>query len=157
MAQSIRDIMTRDVQTVSPDTTVKDAAGMMKARNIGSLPVTEGKKVVGLITDRDITIRVVAEGRDPGSSRIGDVMSMDVVTVREDADLKEAECLMHDRQLRRLPIVNAQGELAGYLALAKIARTETLQEAGKVIKGVSHPSTPAPMESDRRRRRQKTG
>ncbi len=157
MAQSIRDIMTKDVQTVSPETTVKDAASMMKSRNIGSLPVTEGKRVLGLVTDRDITIRCVAEGRDPGSTRCGDVMSKDVVTVREDADLKEAERLMHDRQIRRLPVVNAQDELAGYLAMAKIARSETLQEAGKVIKGVSQPSAPQPMESYGRRRRQKTG
>src|SRR6185503_5474765 len=109
MAQSIRDIMTKDVQTVSSDSTVKDAATMMKSKNFGSCPVTEGKRISGLITDRDITIRVVAEGRDPGSTRVGDVMSKDIVTVREDSDLKEAERLMHDRQLRRLPVVNEQG------------------------------------------------
>jgi len=160
MAQTIRDIMTKDVETVSPESTLKDAATVMKSRDIGSLPVVEGKKVAGVVTDRDITIRGVAEGRDPGSTRVGDVMSREIVTVREDSDLKEAERLMHDRQLRRLPVVNAADELVGYLAMAKVARTESPEEAGKVIKGVSQQGKPAPMESyghGRKKGRQKTG
>jgi len=157
MNQTIRDLMTRDVITVQPDTTLKDAAQLMKARDFGSLPVTEGRKAIGLITDRDIAIRAVAEGRDPGSTRVADVMSKDVVTVRDTADFDEAKRIMHDRQLRRLPVVNDQGELVGYLAMAKIARNETPEEAGKVLQGVSHPSKPAPMESTGRKKRQKTG
>jgi CBS domain-containing protein len=157
MTQTIRDLMTRDVVTVQPETTLKDAAQLMKSRDIGSLPVTEGRKTVGMITDRDIAIRAVAEGRDAGSTRVGEVMSKDVVTVSESADLKEAERTMHDRQLRRLPVVNDQGELVGYLAMAKVARNETPEEAGKVLKGVSQPTTPAPMESYGRKKRQKTG
>src|SRR5262245_53118606 len=107
----IRDIMSRDVHCATPETTVKDAAQILKTKNIGSVPVCEGRKVVGVITDRDITLRTVADGRDPGSTRVGDVMSKDVISVRESADLKEAEQIMHDRQIRRLPVLNDQDEL----------------------------------------------
>jgi CBS domain-containing protein len=157
MPQTIRDIMTKDVQTVNPESTIKDAAQLMKSNDFGSLPVCEGRKVVGMITDRDIAIRGVAEGRDPGSTRVGEVMTKEIVSVRETSDLKEAERIMHDRQLRRLPVLNEQGELVGYLAMAKIARTETPEEAGKVIKGVSQPSKPASMESYEQKKRQRTG
>src|SRR5688572_19339315 len=155
--EAIKDIMTRDVECASPDMTIKDAAEIMKSKDIGSLPVCEGRKLVGIVTDRDITIRAVAAGRDPASTKAGEVMSGQVVTVREDADLKEAERLMHDQQLRRLPVVNARGELTGYLALAKIARKESPEQAGKVIKGVSQPSKPAPMESYTKKPKRKTG
>jgi len=136
----IRDLMSKDVQCASPETTLKDAASTMKTRDFGSMPVCEGRRVVGVITDRDIAIRGVAEGRDPGSTRVREVMSKDIVSVREDADLEEAERLMHDRQLRRLPVLNGQDELVGYLAMAKIARTESPEEAGKVLQGVSQPT-----------------
>ena len=157
MAQSVRDIMSKDVQSVSENTTLKDSAQLLKTRDIGSVPVVEGRKIVGILTDRDIAIRGVAEGRDPGSTRVADVMSKDVVTVREDADLQEAEQLMHDHQLRRLPVVNGQGEIVGYLAMAKVARNESPEQAGKVLQGVSQTSKPGPMESVGRKGRQKTG
>src|SRR5688572_4360546 len=123
--EAIKDIMTRDVECATPDMTIKDAAETMKFKDIGSLPVCDGRKLVGIVTDRDITIRAVAAGRDPGSTKVGEVMTGRVITVREDADLKEAERLMHDHQLRRLPVVDAGGELVGYLALAKVARQES--------------------------------
>lgn len=156
MAQIVRDIMTKDVQTVTPDTTLRDAAQLLKSRDIGSVPVVEGRKVVGVITDRDIAIRAVAEGRDPASTRTSEAMSKEVVAVRDSDDLQEAERIMHDQQIRRLPVVNEQGELVGYLAMAKVARNESSAQAGKVIQGVSQPSKPAPMESTGRKR-QKTG
>ncbi len=140
MTQAIRDIMTKDIECASPESTVKDAASALKAHDIGSMPVCEGKRVVGIITDRDIAIRAVAEGLDPGSTKVRDVMSKDIVSIREDADLSEAERLMRDRQLRRLPVLNGEGNLVGYLAIAKIARTESPEEAGKVLQGVSQPT-----------------
>lgn len=143
MGLAIRDIMSSDVQKAEPGTTLKDAAVMMKTRDIGSLPVCEGKRVVGIVTDRDIVVRAVAEGLDPGSTRVSDIMSKEIVGVREDSDVKEAEKIMQEQQLRRLPVMNAQGELVGYLALAKIARSEAPEDAGKVVKGISQPSKPA--------------
>ena len=153
---AIKDIMTRDVECATPDMTIQEGAEIMKSVDIGSLPVCEGRKVVGIITDRDITIRAVASGRDPGSTKVGEIMSGQIVTVREDDDLREAERLMHDHQLRRLPVVDARGDLVGYLALAKVARQETLTRAGQVIKGVSQSSKPAPMESFGKKPRRKT-
>jgi predicted transcriptional regulator len=111
---------------------------------------------VGIITDRDIAVRGVAEGRDPDSTRVRDLMSTEIVSIREDSELREAERLMHDHQLRRLPVVDDRGDLVGYLAMANIARSETLEQIGKVAKGVSHPSKPAPMESYGRKRRRKS-
>jgi CBS domain-containing protein len=156
MEAAIRDIMTREVESAQPDMTIRDAAQMMKSRDIGSLPVCEGRKVVGMVTDRDITIRGVADGRDPASTRVGEVMSRQVFSVKEDARLGEAERLMHDQQLRRLPVVNGEGDLVGYLALAKLARAESAEQAGKVIKGVSEKSRPAPMEAHEKKKRQKS-
>lgn len=157
MSQTIRDIMTRDVESARPDQSALDVAQIMKSRDIGSVPVVQDKKVDGVITDRDILLRTVAEGKDPASTKVGDIMSKEVVTVREDADLREAGQLMHDHQLRRLPVVNAQGELVGYLALAKVARTESPEQAGRVIKGVSEAAKPAPMPAARKRRPKQTG
>ena len=147
MSKNVREVMTRNVESARPDMTVKEVAQIMKDRNIGSLPVADQRRVAGLITDRDITIRIVAEGRDASSTRVADVMSRDVVSVKENDQLENAERLMHDRQLRRLPVVNEQGELTGYLAMARIAREESPEQAGKVLKGVSHSSTPQSMES----------
>ena len=157
MNQTIKDVMTREVEAARPDMTLKEAAEVMKTKDIGSLPVAENARVVGVITDRDITVRGVAEGRDVASTRVADVMSKDIVTVREDAPVREAEKLMHDRQLRRLPVVNERDELCGYLALAKIARQESSERAGQVLKGVSEPSAPAPMEAGGHKRSRKTG
>ena len=147
MSKNVREVMSRNVESARPDMSVKEVAQIMKDRNIGSLPVADQRRVAGLITDRDITIRIVAEGRDPSSTRVADVMSRDVVSVKEDDPLENAERLMHDRQLRRLPVVNEQGELTGYLAMARIAREESPEQAGKVLKGVSQSSQPQSMES----------
>ena len=154
MKETIRDIMTRDVEKAAPETSLRDAAQLMRSRDIGSLPVCEGRRVIGVVTDRDIAVRGVAEGRDPGSTPVREVMSTAVVSVREDADLADAERLMHDRQLRRLPVVDDHGELVGYLAMARLARSENAKTAGKVLRGVSQAATPQPMKG---RKRGKTG
>src|SRR5689334_7365608 len=98
MAAAVRDFMTRNVEKIEPDDSVRRAAELLKTHDIGSLPVCEGKTVVGMLTDRDIVVRVVAEGRDFDATRVRDIMSKDVVSIREDADLAEAEKIMHDRQ-----------------------------------------------------------
>jgi CBS domain-containing protein len=142
MNSRIKDIMTRDVECASPEMSVRDAAERMKSRDIGSMPVCEGRKVVGIITDRDITIRSTAGGGDPNTAKVGDVMSRDIVSVKPDDSIKDAERIMHDRQLRRLPVVDDRGELVGYLAIAKIARQESPTQTGRVFQGVSQPTKP---------------
>jgi CBS domain-containing protein len=145
MNQKIKDVMTREVECARPDMSLREVAERMKRLDIGSLPVCEGKKVVGIVTDRDLAIRGLAEGRNPEQTRAQEVMSRDVVACVEDDDLEKAEKLMHDRQVRRLPVLNPGGELVGYLAMAKIAKTEDAQQAGRVLKGVSQKETPRPM------------
>jgi|ERR1043166_1248589 CBS domain-containing protein len=140
----VADIMTRNVESVEPGTTVRDAADKMKTRNIGSLPVCDNKRLVGTLTDRDVTIRVTAEGRDPAQTKVGDIMSKEVVTVTPDQELSEAEQLMHDHQVRRLPVVDESHQLVGYLAMAKVAQAEQDEQVtGKVLRGISEPKTPA--------------
>jgi CBS domain-containing protein len=141
----VADIMTRDVETVSPAATVQEAAERMKALNIGSLPVCQDSRLVGTITDRDITIRVTAEGRDPHATAVRDVMTQPVVTVRPQQDVLEAEHLMHDCQVRRLPVVELDGRLVGYVTMATIARRVGDEKGvGMILKGISQPHKPSP-------------
>lgn len=155
MEETIRDVMTRDVQCANPTMTIQDVARVMKSRDIGALPVCEGRKVVGMITDRDITVRGVADGRNPGATPVSDVMSRQVVSIKEDTGLGEAERLMHDQQLRRLPVVNGDNELVGILAMAKVAHKESPEQTGKGVKGASQLATPVPMEPREKKKRQK--
>src|SRR5690242_5002182 len=111
----VADIMAREVETVSPTATVQEVAERMKAANIGSMPVCQDSRLIGTITDRDITIRVTAEGRDPQATPVRDVMSQPVVTVHPQQELVEAEQLMHDHQVRRLPVVEQDHRLVGYV------------------------------------------
>lgn len=145
MKERIQDIMTRDVECATPGMSVREAAEKMKSHNIGSLPVCEGKRVIGMITDRDVTVRSTASGSDPNQTKVESVMSRDVVSIKPDDTLQQAEQLMHDRQLRRLPVIDNGGELVGYLAMAKMARTENPAQAGRVLKGVSQPTPPEAM------------
>jgi CBS domain-containing protein len=141
----VADIMTRDVETVGPLATVQEAAERMKALNIGSIPICVDSRLVGTITDRDITVRVTAEGRDPQATPVGDVMSRPVVTVRPQQDVVEAEQLMHDHQVRRLPVVEQDGRVVGYVTTATIAKRDADEKVvGKVLKGISQPQKPAP-------------
>ena len=157
MTTAIRDIMTKNVFKVNPSNTLREAAQLMKTEDIGSIPVCEGDRVIGIITDRDIAIRAVAEVRDPGVTLVSEIMSKDIVGVRAESDIQEAERLMHDHQLRRLPVLDDQGNLVGYLSMAKVARTEAPENAGKVIQGVSQASKPDPLSASGRKKSRKTG
>ena len=139
----IADIMTRNIETVAPSSTVQEAAERMKADNIGSLPVCQDSRLVGTLTDRDITIRVTAEGRDARTTFVRDVMTQDVVTVRPQQDVVDAEQLMHDHQVRRLPVVEQDGRLVGYVTTATIAKREGDEKTvGKVLRGISQSGKP---------------
>jgi CBS domain-containing protein len=134
----VKDVMTKVVEFVLPETTVQEAAGKMKALNVGPIPVCVGATVVGILTDRDIVVRVVAEGRDPRTTPVQDVMTKNVVSVPEDADVKEAAQLMKDHQIRRLVAVNAHDRLAGIVSLGDIAvDTHDDKLSGDVLEKVS--------------------
>ncbi len=141
--QKISEIMTRDVDVVRPDASLEEAARKMRTRDVGPLPVCDGDRVVGLITDRDIVVRATARGCDPKSTMVREAMTPDPVCIRDDDDIDAAMRLMEDRQIRRLPVVDRAGKLVGILALGDIAVDgATKKEAGKVLREVSEPAQP---------------
>jgi CBS domain-containing protein len=135
MAQ-VRDVMTSNPVTCSSQASIADAAKVMAKEDIGPLPVVDADRLVGILTDRDIVVRVVAEGRDPQSTSVGDVATSDLVTVSPDEDLSRALQLLAERQVRRLPV--AEGEtLVGVIAQADIARQGDDSATGQVVEQIS--------------------
>jgi len=139
MGKSVRDAMTKDPRWISASASVVDAARLMREEHIGSLPITENDLLVGMITDRDITTRVVAEAIDPKLTSVADVYTGDLISVQPDEDLEEALLLMARHQVRRLPVV-ADGKLVGIVAQADIALTENEKKTGKLLEAISEPS-----------------
>jgi CBS domain-containing protein len=136
----IRDIMTSDVEIVSPDTPLRDAAQRMRDTDTGFLPVGENDQLVGTLTDRDITIRAVAEGQDPNSSKVRDAMSENLVYCFDDQDSSEAAELMAEKQLRRLPILSRDKRLVGVVSLGDLAtRTGDDDVVGQTVEDISEP------------------
>ena len=117
--QTIQDVMTRDVQSISPQETVQRAAQMMDELNVGSIPVLDGQKLVGMITDREITVRSTAAGLAPGQTRVGDVMSTDVRTCGPNQPVDEVLGQMGDVQIRRVPVVDEQSSQVIGIVLPK--------------------------------------
>src|SRR3954470_1091609 len=107
----VKDVMTKSVEFVLPDSGVQEAAAKMQALNVGPMPVCEGTKVVGMLTDRDIVVRLVAEGRDARRTKVRDVMTRDVVCCKDDADVKDVARLMKEHQIRRVIVLDGQQKL----------------------------------------------
>lgn len=144
---SIEQIMTPDPACCTPDTTIREVAQMMLEHDCGEIPIVEDRetrRVIGVITDRDIAVRAVAAGMDTGSTTAADIMSKNVVTVRENADVQEVCDKMEQNQIRRVPVVDAQGRLCGIVAQADIALQMNEQDAGNVVKDVSRRSPNGP-------------
>jgi CBS domain-containing protein len=137
MGKSIRDAMTSNPRGVEPSTSVVEAARLMKSQDVGPLPVVEGDRLVGMVTDRDIVLRVVAEGKDPQTATVGEIASRDLVTVDPQQDLDEALRLMAQHQVRRLPVVEEDGRLVGILAQADVARAGDDAQTGQVVQEIS--------------------
>lgn len=137
MGKTIRDAMTTNPRGVESSTQVAEAAKLMKSENVGSLPVTEGDRLVGMVTDRDIVVRVVAEGKDVQSATVGEIASKDLVTVDPQQDLDEALRLMAQHQVRRLPVVEEDGRLVGILAQADIAQQGEDTKTGQMVEKIS--------------------
>lgn len=137
MGKSIRDAMTSNPQGVETSTPVVEAARLMKSEDVGSLPILEGERLVGMVTDRDIVLRVVAEGKDVQSSTVGEIASRDLVTVDPQQDLDEALRLMAQHQVRRLPVVEEDGRLVGILAQADVATSGHDAKTGQLVEEIS--------------------
>src|ERR687896_1026563 len=139
MAKSVRDAMTGDPRSIGVSASVIEAARLMREQHIGSLPITDDQQLVGMITDRDITTRVVAEAADPQRTSVGDVYSRDLISVEPDKDLEEALQLMARHQVRRLPVVE-NGRLVGIVAQADIALKDDQKKTGELVEAISEPS-----------------
>ena len=137
MAKNVRDAMTSNPRSIEPSTMIADAANLMKAEDVGSLPIVEGDQLVGMVTDRDIVTRVVAEGKDVQSTTVGEIASRDLVTVDPEQDLDEAMRLMAQHQVRRLPVAEEDGRLVGILAQADVAREGKDAKSGQVVQEIS--------------------
>jgi CBS domain-containing protein len=129
--------MSRDVHTVTPETTIREAARLMADADIGALPVAAGDRLAGMVTDRDIAIRAVAIGKGPECT-VGEVMTHDVLYCHEDEDLAYISQNMADNQVRRLPVVDVDKRLVGIISLADIADARTA-EAGEALEGITRP------------------
>jgi len=137
--RTIRELMTSNPRTVDPSTPVAEAARAMKDEDVGSVPIVDGDTLVGILTDRDIALRVVAEGRDPQGTSAGEVASRDLVTVDPQQGLDEALRLMARHQVRRLPVCEEDGRLVGIVAQADVALAVGDQKTGDVVEQISQP------------------
>ena len=133
----IRELMTENPKTVSSDATVVEAARVMREDDVGLVPVVDGDRLVGTVTDRDIAIRIVAEERDPNNTTVRETASTDLVTIDPEQDLGEALRLMAQHQVRRLPVVEEDGRLVGIVAQADVARHGDDSETGQVVERIS--------------------
>ena len=137
MAESIRELMTKDPRTLSSGSTAMEAAQLMRDEDAGIVPVVDGDKLVGTVTDRDIAIRVVAEGKSPESTTVGEIASRELVTIDPQQELDEALRLMARHQVRRLPVVEEDGKLVGIVAQADIARNASDAQTGDLVEDIS--------------------
>ena len=139
----LRDIMTRNVEVVNGNASLKEAATKMKTLDVGLIPVCDGDRLKGLLTDRDITIRATANGRDPSKTKVNEVMSTDIAYCLEDQAVDEAVILMEARQIRRLPILNQDKQLIGIVSLADIAvHVGDRDLTGETLEEISEPAEP---------------
>jgi len=137
MGQSIRDVMTSEPCTIDAGKSVAYAAKMMRDEDVGLAPIVEDDKLIGMLTDRDIAIRVVAEGRNPEQVTVAEVASRQIVTVDSQQDLDEALRIMAKHQVRRLPVVEEDGRLVGVVAQADVAREGDDKRTGALVEEIS--------------------
>jgi len=142
MQRQLKDVMSRDVKVISPEMTIREAARSMCDGDFGMMPVGENDRMIGAISDRDIAIRAVAEGKGPGT-RVREIMSTGICWAYDDDTVEKAARLMSEHQLRRLPVVNHDKRLVGIVALGDFAvDSSQLQPAAEALSKISEPSRP---------------
>ena len=135
----VSEVMTLDVQTVRPDQPVQDAASFMLTANAGSIPVTDGDRLIGMITDRDIAVRGVAKGYGPDTP-VRELMSDEIICARDDDDVEDIASRMSEAQVRRLPVIDRDERLCGIVSLGDLSRETDDDIAREALEGVSEPS-----------------
>ncbi|MEO5373591.1 MAG: CBS domain-containing protein [Alphaproteobacteria bacterium] len=133
----VREFMTKDIQLVDPETLLKDAALKMREADTGFLPVGENDRLIGTITDRDIAIRAIADGKDPCKAKVRDAMTDELYYCYEDQPAEEAAAIMSEHQIRRLPILNRQKRLVGVVSLGDLSKWGTDALVGHTIEEIS--------------------
>ncbi len=130
----IKEVMNSTVETIEPDATLRVAAQKMKELDVGSLPVCEGDQIIGMVTDRDIVVRATAEGSEPNTAHVREVMTPEVVCCTQDQDVKAAAQLMEEKKVRRIPVVDGQRHPVGILSLGDVAvRSHNTRLAGEIL------------------------
>jgi CBS domain-containing protein len=138
--KTLKNVMSRDVQVISPDATLREAARQMRDGDFGMMPVGENDRMIGAISDRDIAIRALAEGKGP-DTRVREVMSEGIVWAFENDSIEDGARIMSENQIRRLPIVDADKRLVGIVALGDFAvDSEDIDTAGEALADISQPS-----------------
>ena len=139
IALKVRELMSKDVRTITPCQSIKDAANIMNTVDVGSIPVVDNQRLVGIVTDRDIVLRSVAEGRET-KQKISDVMTTNITSVTPDTDVHEAANIMASSQVRRLPVVE-NGNLVGIVAIGDLAvEGKYVDESGEALHNISKPT-----------------
>ena len=138
----VKDLMTAQAEVISPDATAEDAASVMKTLDIGVLPVCDEEGLVGILTDRDLVVRVLAAKRDPKAMLVGEAMTPSVVYCFEDDDVERAALVMAGQQIRRLPVLDRNRKLVGIISIGDIAVQGQSQLGGEVLEEVSQPTGP---------------
>jgi CBS domain-containing protein len=137
MGKKISDAMTANPCAIDADKSVQYAAKMMRDEDVGFAPIVEGMRLIGALTDRDIATLVVAEGKDPETTTARDIATRNVVTVDPNEDLDAALQLMARHQVRRIPVVQSDGQLVGVVAQADVAREAKAKATGEVVEEIS--------------------
>ena len=134
----VSEVMTRDVQTIRPDQPVQDAASFMLSADAGSIPVTDGDRLIGMITDRDIAVRGVAKGYGP-ETPVRELMTGDIICARVDDNVEEVATKMSEARVRRLPVIDSEDKLCGIVSLGDLSRETDDETATQALEGVSQP------------------
>jgi CBS domain-containing protein len=134
----VSEVMTRDVRTVRPDQPVQEAASFMLSADAGSIPVTDGDRLIGMITDRDIAVRGIAKGYGPDTP-VRELMTNDIIAAREDDDIDDVASRMSEAQVRRLPVIDEQERLCGIVSLGDLTQNGKSDQAEQALEGVSQP------------------
>jgi CBS domain-containing protein len=142
MARKILEVMTRDVEVINPNDTLREAAEKMRSLNVGPLPVCDGQRVLGMITDRDIVVRAIALGRDPNTTQVADAMSSGIEYCFDDDDVEDVLERMKDKQIRRVIVVDRNKKLVGIVAIGDLSGEISENKVGEALEGISEPSSP---------------
>jgi CBS domain-containing protein len=138
----IKNVMTQGAELIAIDATVKQAAERMRTLNVGALPVKSDSVLKGIITDRDITVRAIADGKNPNEVKVNEIMSENIAACKEEDDIEQTADLMKEKQLRRLVVTDDDNQIVGMISIGDLCTKCNPELAGDVVKEVSEPSTP---------------